>query len=96
MATVSGFEDDVTEKEIRKLTEKKIKEDIKKTYQEGLNINADVYRLSEHLYRQDVKAWKRMQKDGKIELDENSIRKIHVDLEKINSGRKTFDETIKK
>lgn len=95
-ATVSGFEGDVTEKEVRRLTEKKIKKQIKETYQEGLNINADVYRLSEHLYRQDVKAWKRMQKDGKIELDENSIRKIHVDLEKINSGRKTFDETIKK
>lgn len=96
VATVSGFEGDITEKEIRELTEKKIKGQIKETYQEGLKINADVYRLSEYLYRKDVKSWKRLQRDGKIELDEDSIRKIEVDLVKINSGRKSFDETPKR
>lgn len=93
-ATVNGFKGKVTEQKIRKEVEKRVKKEIKDTYKEGLNIDADVFRLSEKLYRKDVKTWKKLQKDGKIELDENSIRNIKVVIEKVNSGRKSFKETI--
>ncbi|UZM97257.1 hypothetical protein OL548_18775 [Lysinibacillus sp. MHQ-1] len=29
------------------------------TFEEGLNLDADVFRLSEYLYRDNVKVWKK-------------------------------------
>lgn len=39
--------------------------------------------------------WKRLEKNGKIPLTEDSISKINIHINKINPGRKTFAETIK-
>ena len=39
--------------------------------------------------------WKRLEKDGKVSLNKESISKINVTVNKINPGRKTFQETIK-
>ncbi len=36
----------------------------------------------------------KIEHNGKIPLTEDSISKINVDVNKINPGRKTFDETI--
>lgn len=64
------------------------------TFQEGLNMDADVYRLSEYLYRDNVKVWKNIQKDGKIPLTKDSISKIDIHINKVSPGRKSFEETI--
>ncbi len=66
------------------------------TYKTGLQLDVDIYRLSEHLYRNNVKVWKTLETNGKIPLTEESIRKINVEIDKIKSGRKTFTETINK
>lgn len=95
-AIVSGFQGHITEDEVRRAVQDKVEKDIRETYQEGININADVYRLSEYLYRKDVNSWKTLQKDGKVELTEDSIRNINVTITKLNSGRKTFKETIRR
>ncbi len=44
---------------MRKNIAKQIEKEIKETYQEGLKLDADVYRLSEYLYRSNVKVWKK-------------------------------------
>jgi len=75
--------------------EKEVKKEIRDTFKEGLSIDADVYNLSEYLYRKDAKAWKKLQKNGKVELNENSIRNIKVDI-LVNSGRKNFKETLRR
>ncbi|WP_313892410.1 Ger(x)C family spore germination protein [Psychrobacillus sp.] len=92
--TVSGFLSKVTEDEVRKGVEKEVQKEIEETYKEGLKHDTDIYRLSEYLYRDNVKVWKKVHKDGKVELTENSIRKITVDVNKVDSGRKSYRDTI--
>jgi len=57
-AIINGFKGKINTDEIRKGIIKAVKTDITKTYEESLNIDVDVYRLSEQLYRKDVKMWK--------------------------------------
>ncbi len=93
-ALLSSFEGKITEKEIRQFVKKQIKKEIEETYLEGLEKDVDIYRLSEYLYRSDVKNWNKVQKDGKVPLTENSISSITIDVNKVYTGRKAFKETI--
>ncbi|MEY9980533.1 Ger(x)C family spore germination protein [Lysinibacillus sp. RC79] len=93
-AIINGFKGKVSTDQIRKGIIKEVKKDITKTYDEGLKIDVDVFRLSEQLYRKNVKVWKKIQKDGKVPLTENSLSKINITVNKVNPGRKTFAETI--
>lgn len=95
-ANVLGITEKITTTEIRQEVKKQVKKEVKETYKEALALNTDLYRLSEQLYRKDVKTWKKLQKNGKIELTENSIRKINVTVVKVNPGRESFIETIEK
>jgi len=94
-ATINGFKGRVTSDEVRKGIIKQLTKEVKTTYEAGLNLDVDIYRLSEYLYRDNVKAWKRLEKDGKVPLNKESISKINITVNKINPGRKTFQETIK-
>ena len=94
-AIINGFKGKINTDEIRKGIIRSVKADIKKSYAEGLNMDVDVFRLSEYVYRKDVKMWKKIQKDGKIPLTENTISKLNVTVNKVNPGRKNFTETIK-
>lgn len=91
---VDTITDGVTPKEIEKLVKIEIEKQIRTTYKEALNMDADIYRLSEHLYRKNVKQWKRLHKDGKVELTEDSIQNITITIGKLASKRKTFERTI--
>ena len=93
-ATVSGFHGTITNEEIKRDVEKQIEKEIRNTYAKGIELDADVYRLSETLYREHVREWKKVEKDGKIPLDEDSLRNVTIHVEKVNSGRKTFNETV--
>lgn len=93
-ATISVIEGDITIDEIRSHVIAKVEKEINATYEEALKKDIDIYRLSERLYRKDVKAWERVHKDGKIELKEDSIRKLHVKLARLDAKRKSFKETI--
>ncbi|KOS60340.1 Ger(x)C family spore germination protein [Lysinibacillus agricola] len=94
-AIINGFKGKVSSDEIRKGIIKSVKKDIKSTYEEGLKLDVDIYRLSEQLYRKNVKVWKKIEKDGKVPLTADSISKLDVTVNKINPGRKSFAETIK-
>ncbi|GED66104.1 Ger(x)C family spore germination protein [Lysinibacillus fusiformis] len=93
-ATVNGFKGAIKDKHIKKHIKEQIKKEVMETYEEGLKLDADIYRLSEYLYRSNVKVWQMIEKDGKIPLKKESINKINIYV-KINAGRKTFEETIK-
>ncbi|MBK3497157.1 Ger(x)C family spore germination protein [Viridibacillus sp. YIM B01967] len=95
-AQVSDFEGNVTNDEIRKKVVKEVKKEIKDTYEEALKNDIDIYRLSEHVYRKNLKEWKKIQKDGKVELTEDSIRNLTVKINRFKSERKSYKETIKK
>ncbi len=94
-ATLNGFKGKVVSNQIRENIIKQVKKEVMETYEEGLKIDTDIYRLSEYLYRKNVKVWKNLEKDGKIPLTKDSISKLSVHVIKINPGRKTFAETIK-
>lgn len=80
--------------EIEKLMKEHVKEQITTTYEEALKMDADIYRLSEQLYRKNVKEWKQQQKDGKLELTDDSIRNINITIGKLSSNKKTFERTV--
>lgn len=93
-ATISVIEGQVTIDEIREGIIKKVKKEITKTYETALKKDIDIYRLSEQVYRKNLKAWKQHHIDGKVELHEDSIRNLNVKLTKLQSVRKSFKETI--
>lgn len=62
---------------IVKEVEKKIKKEVMHTYKEALEINSDIYRLSEKLYRRNLKTWQKLEENGAIPLDKNSL---HIDV----------------
>lgn len=93
-ATLSSYKGNVSTREVKDAVTKQVEEEIRKTYEKGLEMEADVYRFSEVLYRKKVKEWKKVEKDGKIPLTESSLRNIHVYVDKVTAGRKTYTETV--
>lgn len=93
-ATLNGFKKNISEEKIRKKIIEEVKKEIRTTYKEALAKDIDIYRLSEHLYRKNVKVWKKLEQDGKISLTPNSISKLKIDVNQLNSGRKIFTGTI--
>lgn len=80
-AHVSEINKKFTFREAERLVAKKIKKEVMATYLDALELHdkADIYRLGEQLYRKDVKAWKRVSKKGKINLDKGSLD-VNVDV----------------
>ena len=60
--------------ELKKKFQEQIEKEVYHTYQKALEYQADIYRLSEVLYRKDVKTWKKINKNGQVPLHENSIK----------------------
>ena len=83
---VESEDQEIMEKLIKKVEETMEKE-IETTYKAALKMDVDVFRLSETVYRKHNKAWKKMNEDGVIPLDENSIRSINVEVVKMNGER---------
>lgn len=96
LASLSGLNVTAKTGEIQKAVQKEVKKQIEDTYKEALKNDADIFRLSEHVYRRNFKVWKELQKEGKVELTEESIRDIKVDIKDVLTGRKFLKETIEK
>ncbi|MFD1929500.1 Ger(x)C family spore germination protein [Sporosarcina siberiensis] len=94
--TLDVVEGKVTADDVEKGVKKEVENQIKATFEEAIKMDVDVYRFSEQLYRKNVNAWKKHQKDGKIELNEDSIRNLTVHISQLKSDRKSFKETIEK
>ncbi|MFJ8257214.1 Ger(x)C family spore germination protein [Peribacillus asahii] len=93
----------MTEKKKRKELENEIKQaihnEIYKTYHFTRKKGIDIFKLSQVVYRDNNKAWKRIQKDGKIPLEEDTIKSLSLDIKFKNSGKikltPLFDEEEK-
>lgn len=92
--TVSTIAKNVTSHTIQQEIKKEVEKEVLTTYEEALKKDIDIYRLSEKLYRKDVKEWKKRQKDGKLELTMDSIRNLKVQISKLDSDRKSFKKTV--
>ncbi|MGN7388909.1 Ger(x)C family spore germination protein [Sporosarcina sp. SAFN-015] len=92
--TIDIITDSATPNEIEQLVKKEMEKQIVTTYEEALQKDADIFRLSEQLYRKNIKEWKRLHEEGKVELTKDSIRNITITIGKLSSKRKSFEQTI--
>ncbi|PAQ13035.1 hypothetical protein CD798_16665 [Bacillaceae bacterium SAOS 7] len=83
-------------KEIEKVVQKTLEQEVMSAYKEGLKTNSDLFRLSETLYREDVKTWAKIEEDGKIPLTQNSLKQpdIQVKVKMIRSDRQRKFPTL--
>ncbi|MCM2534541.1 Ger(x)C family spore germination C-terminal domain-containing protein [Neobacillus pocheonensis] len=79
-----------TEEELKENAVIAIRKQITNTYKQGLKRNADVYRLSDALYRKDPKSWHNLSRNGGLKLDSNLLKKINIDVEIISAGKTKF------
>ena len=75
---------DVDQEFILKALQKRIKEEVMHTYNQALKQNSDIFRLSEQLYRKKLKTWKKIEEDGMIPLDKDSLV-VDVDIKLVDS-----------
>ena len=76
-----------SKKEIEKEIRRTIKRNIYRTYDYTGKRNIDVFHLSETLYRKNNKVWKRVEKNGRIPLEEDTIKSITIHVKLQNTGR---------
>jgi len=76
---------DISEKKIIQLIEKQVEEEVMRTYTKALQHKADVYRLSEKVYRHKFKTWKILNVNGTIPLNEESLI-VKADIELVDSS----------
>ncbi|WP_088070155.1 spore germination protein GerXC [Gottfriedia luciferensis] len=73
-------------KTIKQLAEKTLEKEIEDTYKNGLNKGIDVYQLSQILYRNNVKDWKKFEKNGMVPLSPSSLT-VDADVQIMTSGQ---------
>lgn len=93
-AGLDNFTGNLTPEEIEKAIVKQIKKEIKDSFKVGLEKDVDIYRLTETLYRKHVKLYKKLEKEENLTLKEDSIRNINIKVQEIDTGRKSFEDTI--
>lgn len=91
-AILRSFSESLSQEEMKEAIEKQITKEIRTTFEAAVALDADVYRFGEHLYRQSPAKWEEL-KD--VPLSEDSLRNIHVRVEKLMVGRKEYKEVIK-
>lgn len=86
-ASIEGIKQHTSMKKIEKETVRIIKENMKKVYLYALKKDIDIYRLSETLYRDNNAIWNKIEKNGKIPLDNDSLKSIEVQIRLQHSGK---------
>ncbi|MFF3022381.1 Ger(x)C family spore germination protein [Gottfriedia sp. NPDC057948] len=73
-------------KTVKQIAEKTLKKEVEKTYKNGINKGIDVYQLSQILYRNKIKDWKKFEKNGAISLSPSSLD-VEVKVQILTSGQ---------
>lgn len=84
---ISHIEKEDSPNEISREVEESIKEEIRKTYLRGLDLDSDVFKFSTVIYRENNSVWKHFNQNGKIPLDKDSIRKMSVNVKLKDGGK---------
>ncbi|MBI0579476.1 Ger(x)C family spore germination protein [Neobacillus cucumis] len=77
---------DVSIGTLQNLAEEAVKKEIERTYIKGLKKEIDIFQLSEHLYRNQVREWKKLEKNGIVELSPSSLT-VDVKVKLNTSGQ---------
>ncbi|MGX1901898.1 Ger(x)C family spore germination protein [Thermolongibacillus altinsuensis] len=80
------------EKELISLAQKTVQQEIESLFQLGLEKNVDTLNLSEALYRQNPKQWRKYAKNGQIPLTEDSLHQVNVQISIETYGKSKQEE----
>mgnify|MGYP003935562207 CR=1 FL=1 len=84
---VIGNAQTVSEADLQKKAEQRIRQEISDTFIRGIEKKADVYNLMEVAYRKVPREWKRIASANGFPLRADSIRSIRVDVRITNAGK---------
>lgn len=94
-AVIHKLERNIKISQLSKDTKKIIEKEIRYTFRKGLEMDADLYRFSDILYKKDFTTWKKIENNGKIPLKEDSIRNINTEVMIKNGGKIRKIPTLK-
>jgi ribosome-associated translation inhibitor RaiA len=86
-AGINELHQEMSEKELIDLAERKIEEQIRHTYRKGFERKVDVYNLGESLFRRYPSVWHRIEDENHFVLHEDSLRNIRIHVQLTNTGR---------
>ncbi|MFG6119796.1 Ger(x)C family spore germination protein [Thalassobacillus sp. B23F22_16] len=73
---------------LKEMAEKKIEEQIRSTYQKGVEFQVDVYQIGYHLYQEEPQAFKKLiGMEESAWLKENTLSDVQVKVDIVSSGR---------
>ncbi|WCN37473.1 Ger(x)C family spore germination protein [Aneurinibacillus uraniidurans] len=90
---VNEIDQKISEEFLCREAEKVIEKEVQQTYLKGLELDADVYRLSNTLYKKNVDAWKKVAKNGVIPLRKDSIS-VQAQVKIRHVGKQRLRPTI--
>ncbi len=76
-----------TEKELTRIAETAVENEIRRSYQEGLKRKADVLNLMLSLYRSEPNKWKQLTADQRFSLKRDSLQNIEVTFKITSEGK---------
>jgi spore germination protein KC len=74
------------ESTLEQYASEQVRDEIRQTFETGLNINADLFQLEHVLYRHNNKQWKKLKQQNQLKLTANSL-KINVTVQIVSSGK---------
>jgi len=83
---------EISENKLIANTEKIIRDEILKTFEKGVEINSDVYKLGEILYRENPQKWNKEIKEKRFFLNKDSIEQINIQVNLVNSGKLKYQD----
>lgn len=86
-AGINELYQDLTEKELMDLANRKLEEQIRHTYRKGFEHSVDIYQLSEPLYRWHPSAFHQLEDEHHFVLHEDSLRHVRLNVRLAYTGR---------
>ncbi|QTH45665.1 Ger(x)C family spore germination protein [Cohnella sp. LGH] len=86
-ATLDELNENISIEKLERLGEETVRDEIMRSFRNGLAKQVDVLKLQETLYRNHPKQWHELRKNNKLLLSQDSIRKIVIKIDIRNTGK---------
>jgi len=87
---IHGYVDEqtgnLTKDEMKSLAERKIRDEVKSTFEKGVQHKTDLYSLRNYFYHRYIKEWKRKKEGQLLQLTKDSLESIEVNVEIEHAG----------
>ncbi|WP_152392054.1 Ger(x)C family spore germination C-terminal domain-containing protein [Paenibacillus guangzhouensis] len=87
---IHGYVDEITgnltKDEMISLAERKIRDEVKSTFEKGVQHKTDLYSLRNDFYHKNFKEWKRKKEGQLLQLTPDSLESVEVNVELEHAG----------